>query len=160
MFSGSVVVTLVLCHSTRFARGLPPPWRCPAWSLRPSTRWLGHSQWAEYRGLKKRCGFYRRSRLRVPKRLRTAEREKPLTRSNHMKVFSAIWKEGDDWGFDYWANADPSSELHNAGAILVEREIGDIKLGSGLRNARYSGSAYTAANSEVALKTVQERLAR
>ena len=77
-----------------------------------------------------------------------------------MKVFSAIWKEEDDWGFDYWANADPSGELHNAGAILVEREFGDVRPGSGLRNARYSGSAYTAANSEAALKTVQERLTR
>jgi len=75
-----------------------------------------------------------------------------------MKIFSAIRKENDEWVFDYWADTDPSGELHNAGAILIEHEIGDVRPGSGLQNAKYWGSAYTTANTEAALRTVQARL--
>jgi hypothetical protein len=39
--------------------------------------------------------------------------------------FSAIRKEDKQWVFDYWAGTDPSGELHTAGAILVEAEVGD-----------------------------------
>jgi hypothetical protein len=75
-----------------------------------------------------------------------------------MRIFSEIRKETDDWLFDYCADTDPSGELHSAGAILVECEIGDVRCGSGLQNARYWGKAYSASNTQAALRVVQERL--
>lgn len=75
-----------------------------------------------------------------------------------MKIFSEIRKEGDNLAFDYWADADPSGELHEAGAILVENEVGDVRSGSGLQNVRYWGSAYTVANTGAALRAIQARL--
>jgi hypothetical protein len=87
------------------------------------------------------------------------EAEKPLTRAIIRRFSQRIRNEEDNWNFDYWASADPSGELHSAGAILVEHETGDVRLGSGLQNAEYWGSAYTVANSEAALETIQKRLA-
>ncbi|MGA2641330.1 MAG: hypothetical protein ABSG21_10570 [Spirochaetia bacterium] len=75
-----------------------------------------------------------------------------------MGEFSAIRKEDEQWVFDYWAGTDPSGELHNAGAILAEAEVGDVRLGSGLQNATYWGKAYTETNTEAALRAVQANL--
>lgn len=77
-----------------------------------------------------------------------------------MKAFLAIRKEDKNWVFDYWSDSNPNGELHEAGAILIEVETGDVRLSSGLQNARYHGSAYTEANTEAASIAVQERLAR
>lgn len=76
-----------------------------------------------------------------------------------MKEFSSIRKEDDNWVFDYWAGGEnPSGELHQAGAILVERETGDERPGSGLQNPSYEGTAYTLPNTRDALAAVQAHL--
>ena len=76
-----------------------------------------------------------------------------------MKEFSLIRKENDNWVFSYWAGGEnPSGELHQAGAILVERETGDVRPGFGLQNPSYEGAAYTLPNTKEALVTVQAHL--
>jgi hypothetical protein len=77
-----------------------------------------------------------------------------------MKVLSAIRKEDKNWVFDYWSDSNPNGEMHEAGAILIEVETGDVRPGSGLQNAWYCGTAYTEANTEAASIAVQERLGK
>ena len=83
----------------------------------------------------------------------------PKTKGSVMKQFSLIRKDDDNWVFDYWAGGEnPSGELHQAGAILVERETGDVRPGSGMQNPSYEGTAYTLPNTRDALAAVQAHL--
>jgi hypothetical protein len=75
-----------------------------------------------------------------------------------MKAFSAIRKVRDEWVFDYQSDADPSDDLYTAGALVADDDIDETTPGAGLKNAKYSGSAYADPNTEAGLKEVQARL--
>jgi len=76
-----------------------------------------------------------------------------------MKEFSRIREDDGCFIFDYWADSDPSGELHNLGAILVESPIpGDSRIESGMKSNAYCGVAEAKDNTEISAKNIQTQL--
>ena len=69
-----------------------------------------------------------------------------------MKEFTEPHKDDEGfWVFRYWADEDPSGELHTVGAILVESTTTDLTLVSGSQSKEYRGLAQID-NFDIAIK--------
>jgi hypothetical protein len=75
-----------------------------------------------------------------------------------MKQFLEPIQEGKLWVFRYYADEDPSGDLHSVGAHFSGDQIHDI---SGLfrsKKAEFSGTAYSTSGTKEEAETIQTSL--
>jgi AAA15 family ATPase/GTPase len=77
-----------------------------------------------------------------------------------LKEFTEAYKDDEGFlRFRYWADVDPSGELHDVGTILAGNAVSDINhTSSGSPNAEYWGSANIEPNTRSAFEAAKNRL--